>query len=330
MLSSKHRHLRRLIGRILVVILPVYSLWWLYIEYFPLYYSSPTATRWYFFGETLENPDELPAAQYLFLGESRLNAALDFNEIPDAYSFAAGGATPVEMYYLLEKYCEVNAKPDTLFFSVSPRFLIEKFVFWHYAVRTNFFDSNEMSEIFHNADQFSNDTLLGTLPKAHYFLYCLNYPGYYQQDVRKNYGFRAYERNLNMIEDMRKRKGGRAHRGLKSACSALNHETRYQAFQPSPLLDFYLSEILHFCKMKDIPLIFLFMPMNESSVQALKPEFISDYENYFKELQREFPNFELQHKIYAWPDSLFGDPSHLNQNGKERYTKKFLEKYCPQ
>jgi len=325
--NKQKRHLKKIISRILLAVLPVYLLWWLYIEFFPLHYGSPTATRWHFISRSLENPDDLPSAGYLFVGESRLNAALDFNEIPEAYSFAAGGTTPIEMYYLFKKYIQVKTKPDTLFLSVSPRFLIEKFVFWHYAVRSNFFEYNAMKEIFRNADKFPEDTLLGNFPQGRYILYRLNYPGYYQQDVQKNYGFRAYKRNTEMIRDMRRRKGGRAHGGLKSSCSELNHETRYESFSPSPLSDYYFNELLNFCKAKDISLIFLFMPMNQSSVQALNPGFIKEYEDYFKKMQQKFPEFELHHTIYAWPDSLFGDPSHLNHKGKERFTEEFLEQY---
>lgn len=325
--DSQIRHLKKLASRALIVLLPVYFVWWIYIEFFPLYYSSPTAVRWHFIAENLEAHQQMPDADLLFIGESRLNAALDFRQIPRSYSLASGGASPVEMYFMLKKYTDTGSKPDTVFLSVSPRFMSEIFVFWHYAVRTDFFTPSEMRNIFKTAEEFPEDTVLGSFSRMRYALYQLNYPGYYQQDVSQNYAFAAYKENRAMIEEMKKRRGGREHPGLKESCSGLNYETRYQTFRPSPVLLHYFDEVLKLCKQKNIHLIFLFMPFNESSYRALNDDFVCSYENVFDFRQKRFSGFDLGHNIYALPDSLFGDPSHLNGKGKEYYTRRFLKKY---
>ena len=129
---------KKLIKRILLVIMPIYILWFLYTEYMPMYYNRPTNTRWMFIKKNLENKEQIPKVNKLFLGESRLNAAVDFTKISNSYSFASGGSGPIEMYYVLKKYIENYSKPDTIFLSISPRFLTEIFAFYPYAVRNNF------------------------------------------------------------------------------------------------------------------------------------------------------------------------------------------------
>ena len=318
--GTNKNELKKIIFRAGILLIPVYLLWWIYIEYFPLNYNSDTPTRWYFLKKSLSEDAILPPVKYLFIGESRMNAGIDFKKIPKAYSFASGGSTPIEMYYIWKKYINHNPAPDTVFLTVSPRFLVECFSFWTFAVRSGFFNTSEMNEIIKQYLKNIEDTVLGDFPKVKYMLYKFNWPMYYQNDIRKYYLLKAKAKNEAIINDMKQRQGGRFHPGLKESCSKLNHETSYKNFAPSPLLDFYLKRTLNSIKSHNSKLIFLFMPMNESSYQVLYPEFKKGYEKYVSDIQNKFPKFKITHNIYSYPDSLFGDESHLNEKGKKVFT----------
>ncbi|NPA45238.1 MAG: hypothetical protein GXO49_06880, partial [Chlorobi bacterium] len=207
----------KLLKKAILLILPVYLLWFLYIEYMPMYYNSANNTRWYFIKKSLEKEYKIPKSDYIFLGESRVNAGLDFTKISSSYSFASGGATSIEMYYILKKYIENYPKPKKIFISISPRFLSEIFAFYPYFIRNKLISYSDMQEICSNLQE--GDTTLGNAPMREYVLYKLNYLIYYQNDVKENNVLGAYSKNKKMINEMIKMKGGRFHPNLKAKSS---------------------------------------------------------------------------------------------------------------
>lgn len=305
--------------------MPLYLLWVLYIETMPMYYNRPTNTRWYFLKESLTGNYKIPKTNKIFLGESRLNAGINFTKVPNSYSFASGGSTPIEMYYVLKKYVQKYPKPDTVFLSVSPRFFSETFAFWHFAVRNNLITGSEMNEIL--SEKEKQDTVLGSFAKINFLLYKADYLGYYQDDVLYNYGFMGIKENLKMIDTMQKLRGGRPHPGLKDSCSKLNYETKYKHFNPSPLLENYFNKILVLCKKNNLMLIFFAMPMNESSFKMLHSDFVKEYHFFMQKYSQKYPEFNISDSLYSYPDIFFGDASHLNKKGKEKFTDWFIRNY---
>lgn len=321
----KKRPFIKLLKKIILIFIPLYILWFVYIEFMPMYYNKPTNTRWYFIKQALEKKHEISKSDIIFLGESRVNAAVDLNQIPNSYSFASGGATPIEMFYILKKYTENYSVPDTVFFSISPRFMSETFAFYSYAVRNNLFNGKEFNEICSHL--INNETTLGKYPKLQFLLYRLNYIEYYQSDVMYNYLFSGYKENEELIKQMQTMKGGRPHPGLKDSCSNLNHETKYNNFIQAPILKHYFENILNFCEEKNIHLIFDFIPINESSYKALKTPFIKEYKSFIRQYSEKYPHFQISDTIYSYPDKYFGDESHMNSKGKVKYTEYLKEKY---
>lgn len=322
---SSAKTVKKIIKRGLLLIVPIYLLWFSYIQFMPSYYNRPTNTRWQFIKESLEKKYVIPESDIIFLGESRVNAGIDFNQIPNSYSFASGGATPIEMFYILKKYTENYKKPKQVYLSVSPRFLSETFAFHPHVIRNNLLDYSDMQEICAALEK--GDTTLGSFTRLKFFLNKLNYIEYYQSDVFYNKVFGGYKENTELINEMIRRKGGRPHPGLKDSCSALNYETNDQHFVPSDLLTHYFNRILSFCQAEKIQFAFFFMPMNESSYKALKPAFIKEYKTYMQGFQKQYPEFDISDRVYFYPDSLFGDESHLNSKGRELFTKLFAQEY---
>ncbi|MCD6556716.1 MAG: hypothetical protein J7K64_05920 [Bacteroidales bacterium] len=322
---KKYSEIKHIFKKGIIYLLPLYVLWILYIEFMPMYYNRPTNTRWYFLKETLAGKYKIPKANKIFLGESRLNAGLDFTKIPDAYSFASGGSTPVEMYYILKKYLKNHPKPDTVFLSISPRFFCETFAFWHFAVRNNVISHADLQEILSETEK--NDTVLGSFPKLNYCLYKADYLGYYQDDVLYNYVFTGYSENKKMISEMQSMQGGRPHPGLKDSCSLPNYETKYTDFRPSSLLLKYFEKTADLCRKNNIKFFFFSMPMNESSFNVLKPDFVSKYQKTIQICAGKYPEFDISDSLYAYPDNYFGDASHLNPKGRKIFTNDFISAY---
>jgi len=313
------------IKKIFLILIPVYAVWFLYIEYMPLYFNQSNNTRWYFIKEILKGKTEIPESNVIFLGESRVNAAIDFNCLPNAFSFASGGSSPIEMYYILKKYTEQYGKPDTVFFSVSPRFLSEIYAFYPYAVRNDLFNNEDFKEVYSLISE--NDTTLGNMPFGKYILYKMNYIEYYQSDVMQNYVIGALDDNKKLIKDMLYLKGGRIHPGLKDSCSDLNYETDYKHFNASPILTIYFDKIFEFCNKEKIHLIFDFIPVNKSSHKAFCDDFIDEYRSFINDFSLKYPMHDISDTVYYYENVFFGDESHMNSKGKEKYTKYLYKNY---
>jgi len=320
----KKKFSQSFVFKVALLTLPLYILWYLYIGNFADFYNLPTNTRWNFVKQVLKTQNN-SQVKTLFLGESRVNAGIDFKKIDSCFSFASGGATSIEMYYILEKYLQKNPAPENIFLSISPRFLTETFSFFPYAVRYDLINSSDFNEITNVYSQCKKDTVLGSFPLFKFYSYQFRFAGHYQTDVYRNKAFGGYSKNTQMKKRMLNSNGGRMHPGLKQTCSELNYETRYKEFQPSKLLDIYFNKILLVCQKHKINLTFDFMPMNESSYKKLSPNFISTYKNYISSYSGKFPEFNISNRVYSYPDSCFGDASHLNNKGKLIFTDSLLQ-----
>jgi hypothetical protein len=324
-MSNNKGTIKKLVFKALLLFIPLYTLWFLYIQYMPLYYSRPNGVHWYFIRNSLEKKYTVPESSVIFLGESRVNTGIDFAKIKGAYSFASGGATTIEIYYILKKYTEHYGSPDSVFLSVSPRFLSETYAFFPYAVAFKLIDRKDFNEIMSYAQK--GDTILAKHPRLKFGLYRFNYFEYYQSDVFYSYVFNSYSKNQKLIKEMMRNKGASPHPGLKDSSSDLNYETKYKSFQPAPLIDVYFNKLLKMCKDSGIYLIFDFMPFNESSLNACNPLFIKEYKTYIQGMERSYPEFSISDTVYSYPDTCFGDESHLNTIGKEKFTNYLLSKY---
>ena len=207
-----------------------------YLATFPMYYNSVDNTRWHYFKQIFDRKIKIAKSRTLFLGDSRINTNVDVKKIPYAWSFAAGGSSPIEMYYALKNYNQIYSKPDTVFISFSPRTLIEAYSFWGYVIRNNYFIKIQFNEIHTNLQKFPTDTVLGNFPYLHYLMYRLNYIEYYQTDLYKNFVFFAKQKNKRIINHFQMEKGVWIYPGLKNGCSALNYESQLKSFVASKLL----------------------------------------------------------------------------------------------
>lgn len=320
---SKKRNIK-FFRNFILTILAVYITTFAFIELFPFFFNSVNNTRWIVAKNILDKKYDLSDSSIttLFIGDSRLNAGIDFTKIEDSWSFGMGGSTPIENYYILKKYISTYNKPETVYMSISPRFLSETFAFWDLAVRNNFFTKDEFYEIAENSKQL-NDTIF-RCTKIKFWLYKLNFPTLYKEDIRRNLVVFGKEKNLKLISYIFYNRGRRPHPDLKESCSLLNYETKMKTFSPAPIFDLYFEKIIELCENENIGFVFMPMPMNESSFEKLNADFITDFLNYMIEKQKKYPDFIISNELIFLPDSLFGDESHLNYKGTEFFTEEFL------
>ncbi len=338
--------IRKLIITISFLLISVKLTLFLYLSNFQEYYCSENSMRWLFLKEIKENKIPVKEARILFLGDSRLNTGIKNEEIKNSYMLASGGATSIEMYYLLRNFIKNQYKPDTVFLSLSPRSFVEAFAFWNLSTKNEFFKDNEMDSILKYSEILDNNDLLTTKmhdiadpgmeseygkifqsPRIYYLSYKWKYIGHYQPDMRRNIMSFSNRKYKALKGEMMSLNGRREYKTLKDSCSELNFETGLSVFRVNPLLDHYFKKILKLCKEEGIFVIFDFMPMNESSENSLKESFIADYEKYIESISKEFDGFSFSDTMYFYKDYFFGDPSHLNEKGMLEFTEYIKNRY---
>jgi len=318
----------KLLFKISIFLIITYATCYIYIKYFAIYYNSDYNNRWYYLNKVINKQIDISdsSVKYLFLGESRVNAGIDFNRINNSWSMAYEGSSPIETYFILKKYLKTYPKPDSIFLSISPRFFCEILCFWDNAVRNEFIDYNDFKEISENSKNL-DDTVLGNFIDLKFLLYQIKYIAFYQADIYANRICFAKKTNLQMIDWMQNNKGQRFHPNLLNSSSELNYETKYQNFKPSPLLDSYFDKIFELCRKNNIALIFFAMPMNKSSFAKLNLDFKNQYSFYIEKYSSKYPEFLISDSLYFYEDTYFGDNSHLNPKGKQIFTNELIEKY---
>jgi len=320
-MNNRKTEFVKLIAKALFLFAFVYGVWVFYIENFKEYYNSVNNTRWEYFTDVFEGKEPITLANVLFLGESRVNSNINFTQIPGAWSFAAGGSSAVEQYCMLKKYLQKFPKPDTVYISISPRFLRSTYAFWHLAVRNDFFSAKEFTEIIETSKKAEADTFPEYFAKAKFYAYKYRWFPYYQTDVQQNFLQNTKAENTELRKYAYRNKGAQPHPGLnENGCSDLFVEAAYTNFAVPPILDFYFNAIFETCSKHGIYVIFESMPFNETSFKKLSPIFVEEYTQYIKNYANKYPNFNINSSVYAYPDSLFGDPSHLNSKGKQVFT----------
>jgi len=322
----KNKMIRKLVARILLLLLLLYGTTYFYFSYGYLYFYSENNTEWVYLNRMLSGQLQHDSVKTLLLGESRLNAAINTQLIDHSLMFAPGGATSIENYYALQKYLKSHKKPETVFLSISPRFMSELFAFWEYACRNDFFTFSEINEIVENNSKLENSDLLGNFVFLKFMSYRLKYLAYYQGDMFDNHLFFAKNRNVELLKDLYLNHGERMY-PQQNGSSELNYETHYTSFKYEGLLDFYFHKILNECKEQKIHLISESIPMNYSSHKKLSDNFVKTYQVYMKTIQNQYPEFSISDSLYSFPDSLYGDASHLNLKGKQLFSELMLQKY---
>lgn len=319
--------MKKFIFKILFLLAVVQTVLYVYIEYFPIYYNSIYNTRWFYFKQIFNREIEIKESKVLFLGDSRLNTDVDVKRISNAWSFSAGGATPIEMYYTLKNYLEIYPAPDTVFISFSPMAFVKAFSFWEYSIRNDYFTSVQFEEILTNYRKYPNDNVLGNFCKMRYLIHRANFITFYQDDLYRNFVFLGKKKNQALIRSFQNEKGIWNYPNLKDSCSELNFETGLKSFTPSLLLDYYFIELIEVCKKKNIFIIIESCPINESSYYRLHAKYIDEYKGYFWDLKLKYPEYIISDSIYFYEDNYFGDESHLNNTGKVKFTNYLLDKY---
>ena len=264
-------------------------------------------------------------SEVLLLGDSRMKAGIIPSQLcENAYNLAVGGGTSVEMYYSLKAYLKNHPKPEKV---------IVAFGGFHYQredcfkTRTLYFHFLPLKEELEA--QFISFKLKQTdFPRFRAEIidtlkYELLFPQKYSgacinsKFQREEYSKSLYQNNVNS-------KGQMFFGTAESA--PLNTEANSPQFLPSPRINFYVHKIISLCNEDKIPLFITQLPMNENWEKVRETKWYKDFEKYFSDLEAK-TGIPVETEIPCYEPECFGDSSHVNLRGAERFTAEIKAKY---
>nr|WP_298793909.1 hypothetical protein [uncultured Allomuricauda sp.] len=314
-----------------------FVLMYLICLFLPFHYFNAEYPMWKSKMEVMEAENEF---SNLIIGDSRAIAGVNPNELgPNYYNLALGGGTPMEGYYSLKRMLEAGKKVDTIIVSYAPIHFEQSEMFWDRQVKYNFYDLEEIDEIFnqmntnneifwaYDGEKNFEESEKSNLFRRAYKTY-FKFPTELRTELSKSFLLRGYT-NYGVYKEIKNRRGcfdfGRA-----QFSNDLNVEAKRIEFSPKTVLITSLEKMFQLAKNNQIMVMYASLPMNRTSFDALSDEYRKGVEQMDARLKRKHPEVEfINPALVYYDDVYFGDASHLNKKGRERFTfelKQFVTK----
>jgi len=264
--------------------------------------------------------------EVVFLGDSRQMAGLIPEQLSsNAYNLALDDGSPLEMYYTMKYYLKHHPKPKAVFAAFAsthyrlPGPYKTRTLYFHYLEKE---DVEESQQVLLSYNEELGAKLENDIDN---FLYQIRWPGKYAGAIAHGHFLRS-ERN---IKDYNQMKQGKGHVILTERDGAYepNGDEKLAAFEILPSNRYYLEKLFSLCSQEGIPVILEQLPVNQTTADNLQASYIDDYEAEMTSLNKIPGITKVAAEILVYGDEYFGDPSHLNKRGAEKYTQYIKEKY---
>ncbi len=302
-------------------------------EYCAFGLNELTYADWRYARDYLDGP-ERPRVDLLILGDSRAKAGIIPERIhPRARSFALPAGSVAETFYFARRYLEHNPAPRRVFLSISPQHWTASSSFWWRTVKWRFLDLGEYLEMLSNASRLPIDPFSWGPPgpPEPIWWYTRLIRSWLRMPFELNQlEFGSYFKNKPVLEERYRKNfetGGFGSFGLMKNFFNLNWESTQKSFRANPMLVDYFERLLALLKERGIPVVFEFVPINQASYAKLDPEFTRALKEFIDVVAARHPEAKMTSILKAYPDGDFGDVSHLNAEGAEKYSDSIRDTY---
>lgn len=296
----------------------------LYTALFPYGYMDSEYPSWKY---TKDIAADCQSPNTVIVGDSRAMADL----MPDMFdnktiNLAVGGASSIEMYYTLNNLIKNNGAPENVIIMFAPFHYTIIDNFWTRTAYFNYLSISDMRDLYSYANATGSETLLAPGYKNDLLSYRLRFPDKYLPALINSKLTNRYYVNQDLYAKISTNLGY-GEFGTADGCSDLNYETSYDRMhtsQDAVLIDIYVNRLLKLCEDNNINTYLSIPPMNSSSIENLKTSYVEELTEYFNELERKHPAIIIDKTIPDYDDIYFGDSSHLNKKGAEKFTEEYV------
>jgi hypothetical protein len=266
--------------------------------------------------------------QIAIIGDSPAMADLIPEYIGDSViNLAIGGASPIEVYYLTRRLLRCAQLPKKIILSISPFHLVAIDTYWPRSAAFHFLTLEETEAVRELSKTLEDGTIYGTsrtdmpMNMLKDYLYAVDFPYFFLASMKAG-GFFLRKRANEEILTRTKARLGYHHFGVLGGTVALAPIAHMDEFRPPQLLNEYFQKTISLLNDKNVPVLFMSMPTNQATYEALSLEFHSGLLAYLRSFELR-GNFRIVGDIIpVLPSTEFGDPSHLNPRAAIEWSKR--------
>lgn len=319
-----HPSLRRFFWALAVTVTLIIAAAWAWAINGRMYFFNPEYSMW---TAKFRIVDQCAAGDTIVIGDSRAMAGILPERLgSNVTNLALPGGTPIESYYLLRHLDHCAVYPKRAVVSFLPLFLKRVHMYWLRPTLYNFMSCNEMEEVRRTSVQlndpvlYSSDRIATVLDRIKNYSYCISLPSYYFSAMVNGGFFARHARNDIELERTLANHGQHFF-GMAEKTPAVAEDGYMQAFNPSAVLDHYMSAVLQLLDDHDVIIDFVGTPINPATFEALPPSVTEAFRAYLASIEQRYAHFHVRGDIVrVLPDDDFGDLEHLNPRGAEEWT----------
>lgn len=248
---------------------------------------------------------------------------------PKLYNFGMSGATPIEAYFLLKRYLASGKKPERVYLMFGMTHFQLADAFQEYTLAYGRLTSGEiltlMNQIrIHGSPEKGRPLWIKTWGNS--FLNLLGLDSETSIQVRKRLFTSSHEHISSKHVTMMHTKG--QHYFVDETLDRFQPAplVDYDHLSLNPLITYYFRKTLELLRESGTQTVIDFMPNNTVTWQKFSPTFHREWQNYRQTLKRDYPETTIG-DISQYPPEMYGDHSHMNSAGAEKFSEEFRMRY---
>lgn len=303
------------------------ALWW-FVVAAPLAFLDPEYPYWLAKLELLRRCD---VGTVLVVGDSR--AAVDV--IParvgvTTTNLAVGGGEAIEAYVTVRRALACRVPPRRVVLSIDAGHFVRPDLFWDRSVKFGLVTPDDLRDLQAESERLGDVAILdqkradGLSRTVRSALYAWRFPGLYLGSLlRGGLVGRWRDNRRALAEGLASR--GQYFFGVDPGSDVVTLEGHLPAFTPLPVLDAYFDRMLALLAARQIPVDFVAMPLNQATVDVVRPEVRDGFARYLAGYAARYANFHVVGPVMpAWDNGWFGDAfAHLNPPGAAVFSARF-------
>ena len=263
----------------------------------------------------------------LIIGDSRAMSGINPIIISSKYiNMSIGGATFFEGFQTLKRLILNKNKIDTLIICYSQYHYELSDVFEERTLPFKFINNGELNGLISVEKQTNskiNDKSIGepsVMLNVNRKLLFYRSPIVYWNTYLDNLMWNTVTPEIQkMIQSLSVNKG-HTFFGQSDSATAPAIEASMDNFIPNPVLAKYLDSIVFIAKKQRVKILITTPPISQLTYNSCNVDYIKDFDMYLKSLNNKY-HFTILNYTTAYPNSYFGDPSHLNKKGCDKFSR---------
>ena len=264
----------------------------------------------------------------VILGDSGAMSSIVPHLVGDScLNLAVGGATAIEMYYIMSEYLEDHEAPKTAVIMFAP------FHYWHidnYKTRTVYFKAlslKDLPELYENAKLCGADSVYHEGYITDELSARCALPSVYLPAIYASRFTGRYDTNKKMLNDIESTRGYGTF-GRLDECYDESYETSYEDMVidgDAKLITLYMQKLLKLCSENGVHVKILQPAVNTATFKKLNEHYYASYRTYIKQMATVSDDIEYETDLRVYDGRYFSDTSHLNEAGAEKFTKEIIQ-----